>query len=48
VDRESTIAAVTVWAYVAIGAGGVALAAFVVLVLPIVWGRKDAPSNWDE
>jgi hypothetical protein len=39
---------VSIRAYVAIGGAGIALAAFVLLILLIVWGRKDAPPYWDE
>jgi hypothetical protein len=34
--------------YVVIGAMAVALAAFVILILVIFWGRRDAPPYWND
>ena len=42
------IAAASVWVYVAIGAVAVALAGWIILLLLIVWGRRDAPPYWEE
>jgi hypothetical protein len=45
-NRE--VAATSIWAYVAIGAAGIAVAGFIVLLLLLVWGRRDARSYWDD
>lgn len=48
VARQSGIAAGSVFAWVVIGAVAIALAAWIVLLVLIVWGRRDAPPYWDE
>ena len=45
--EDRTITA-DIWAYVVIVAVGVALAGFVLLLMLIVWDRRDARSYWDE
>jgi hypothetical protein len=45
--EDRTITA-DIWAYVVIMAVGVALAGFVLLLVLIVWDRRDARSYWDE
>ena len=48
-SRENrAIAAVSISAYVVSGAVAVALAGWIVLLLLLVWGRRDAPPYWDE
>jgi hypothetical protein len=47
--RENrAIAAVSIFAYAVVGAVALALAAWIVLLLLITWGRRDAPPYWDE